>query len=142
MTLVSCVRGIVATPAVPRSPPAPAAWPRVSLIVPACNEETTLAAAMQAKLACDYADLEVVLVEDRSTDTTPRIADELAARDPRVRVIHLTQLPAGWLGRVHALDQGVRAATGEWLLFSDADVHLSPTVLSRIVASAEAAGSD
>jgi hypothetical protein len=135
VTFVSVLRSIAAAP---RIPPAaePASWPKVSLIVPARNEESTLAAATAAKLACEYPNLELVLVEDRSTDDTPRVADEIAARDPRVRVIHVRELPEGWLGKLHALDQGVRASTGEWLLFSDADVHLSASLLRRVVAAA------
>ncbi len=90
---------------------------------------------MRAKLASDYPDLEIVLVEDRSTDDTPRIADAIAARDPRVRVVHIDSLPEGWLGKVHALEVGVKASTGEWFLLSDADVHLSPTILKRTTGS-------
>ncbi len=108
-------------------------WPRVSLIVPARDEAATLEAATLRKLADGYPDLELVLVDDRSTDGTSELVDRLADADPRVRTVHLNRLPDGWLGKLHALDQGVRAATGEWLLFSDADVHFEPDTVRRAV---------
>ncbi len=121
----------------PDRPEAPASWPRVSIIVPACNEEGTLRDATASKLASDYPDLEVVIVDDRSTDGTPGIADALAAGDPRVRVVHVKELPAGWLGKLHALDRGVHASSGDYLLFSDADVHMDADVMRRVIAVAE-----
>ena len=118
--------------------PAPARWPRVTLIVPARNEVETLGPAMRSRLADGYPALEVVLVDDRSTDGTSALVDAIAAEDPRVRALHLTSLPAGWLGKLHAMREGLRLATGEWLLFSDADVHLAPSTLARAVSYAEA----
>ncbi len=136
-------RCVVDVPLVPKeATPSPPSWPRLSVIVPACNEEASLEAATRAKLACDYPDLEIVIVEDRSIDKTPEIADRLAASDPRIQVVHLTELPPGWLGKVHALHRGVLASRGEWILFSDADVHLSPSLLRRVVAEAERSGLD
>jgi hypothetical protein len=118
--------------------PAPERWPQVSLIVPARNEVETLGPAMRSRLADGYPALEVVLVDDRSTDGTGALVDTLAAEDPRVRALHLTSLPQGWLGKLHAMSEGLRMATGEWLLFSDADVHLAPGTLARAVSYAEA----
>ena len=115
-------------------PQPPERWPKLSVIVPACNEGEAVRSAVTTLLTQDYPELEIVLVDDRSTDETGRIADELAALDRRVVVRHLRELPAGWLGKVHALDAGVRAATGEWLLFTDADVHFARGVLRRAVA--------
>lgn len=122
---------------VPRETPPRAEWPRLSLIVPACNEGATIEAATKAKLASDYPNLEIVLVDDRSTDATTEVLARLAKADDRVRVVRIDELPSGWLGKVHALERGVAGATGEWLLFSDADVHLETTLLRRVVATAE-----
>ena len=124
-----------------RSPP-PERWPRVSLIVPARNEVDTLGPAMRSRLADGYPALEVVLIDDRSTDGTSALVDAIAAEDPRVRPLHLTSLPPGWLGKLHAMSEGLRLASGEWLLFSDADVHLEPGTLARAVSYAEARGLD
>lgn len=111
--------------------------PKVSIVIPACNEMEHLEAATCAKLESDYPNLEIVLVDDRSTDGTSELVDTLAAKDARVRAVHIRELPEGWLGKVHALYEGTNAATGDWLLYCDADVHLSPTVLRRVVAACE-----
>ena len=118
--------------------PAPERWPRVSLIDPARNEVETLGPAMRSRLADGYPELEVLLIDDRSTDGTSALVDEIAAEDPRVRALHLTSLPPGWLGKLNAMNQGLHLATGEWILFSDADVHLEPGTLARAVSYAEA----
>jgi glycosyltransferase involved in cell wall biosynthesis len=117
-------------------------WPRISVILPACNEGASLEAAVRARLRDDYPDLELILVEDRSTDRTPEIADRLAAADPRLKVLHLTQLPEGWLGKLNALQQGLAVATGDWLLFSDGDVAVHDGVLRRVVHHCEERGLD
>lgn len=113
-------------------------WPRVSAILTARNEEAALEDAVRARFAEDYPNLELILVDDRSTDRTPEIADRLAAADPRVRVVHVETLPAGWLGKLNALQQGLEVATGEWVLFSDADVSIHRGVLRRLLAHCEA----
>jgi hypothetical protein len=118
--------------------PSPGRWPRVSLIVPARNEVETLGPAMRSRLAEGYPALEVVLVDDRSTDGTGALVDTIAAEDPRVRALHVDSLPPGWLGKLHAMSEGLRRATGEWILFSDADVHLAPGTIARAVSLAEA----
>lgn len=128
-----CVPMLVAWPMVE-----PASWPKVSLIVPARDEATHLEAAVRSRLDDDYPNLEVVLVDDRSTDGTGALVDALAAADARVKAVHITALPDGWLGKLYAMQQGVEAATGEWLLFSDADVLFAPSTLRRAVAWAEA----
>ena len=112
------------------------AMPRLSVVVAARNEEPAVERAMRSLLAGDYPRLEVVAVNDRSTDGTGPILDRLARSDPRLRVIHVAGLPSGWLGKNHALHVGATATTGEWLLFTDADVCFSPAVLRRAVAFA------
>lgn len=120
----------------------PAEWPRVTTIVPARDEAESIGAALRTRLDDDYPDLELVVVDDRSVDDTPRIIAELAASDRRVVPIRVEQLPDGWLGKLNALEQGVRAATGDWLLLSDADIHLEPGTLRRAVAFCESTGCD
>ncbi len=123
-------------------PPEPAAWPRLSVVIPACNEADTLEPALRTMLAQDYPDLEIVLIDDRSTDGTGSVIDRLAEGDARVRAVHIDTLPAQWLGKVHALSVGCQTATGDWLLLSDADVHHSPGVLRKAVALCEARALD
>ena len=141
--LYATLRSIRAIPslAADRSPP-PARWPRVSIVVAARDEERDLEAGVCSRLADGYPDVQVVLVDDRSSDATGAIADRLAQQDPRVRVLHVTELPAGWLGKVHALAQGVATSDGEWLLFSDPEVELAPGTLARAVALCEHRGRD
>lgn len=122
--------------------PAPARWPSLSLVVPARDEAETIEAALGSRLADDYPALEVVAVDDRSTDGTAAILSRAAERDPRLCVVSVRALPEGWLGKVHALARGTERARGEWLLFSDADVHVQPGTLRRAVALAEARGLD
>ncbi len=140
---VAAARVVRAVPLVEQlDPPEPARWPRVSVVIPACNEEATLGTALASRLGEGYPNAEYVVVDDRSTDATGAIVDELAAHDPRVVPIHVEHLPEGWLGKVHALHVGVTRSAGEWILFSDADVHHEPGTLARIVAYAEARGLD
>lgn len=122
--------------------PAPSRWPRVSIIVAARDEARDLERGVRTRLADDYPDLQVVIVDDRSSDETPAIADRLAADDARVRVVHLTELPDGWLGKLHAMHRGVEVADGEWLLFSDADIEFAPGTLRRCLSHCEHHGRD
>lgn len=121
---------------------APEVWPRLSVIVPARNEGSTLAAAARTLLQQDYPNLQIVLVNDRSDDDTATIIEQLAASDARVVANHIGTLPYGWLGKVHAMQQGIRAANGDWLLFTDADVHFRKDTLRRAVALALHSGCD
>jgi glycosyltransferase involved in cell wall biosynthesis len=133
--------GAYALARVPRLPPAPpedAAPPSLSVIVPACDEADTLEPALRSLLAQDYPGLEIVLVDDRSTDGTGAVVDLLAAADPRVKAVHVRELPPGWLGKVNALRRGAELATGRYLLFTDADVHFAPGALHRALAFAVA----
>lgn len=109
-------------------------WPSVTLIVAARNEERHLPAALQSLLALDYPALSITVVNDRSTDGTGAILDRFAACASPLRVLHVTELPPGWLGKNHALQLAAAAATSQWLLFTDADVVLSPDALRRAIA--------
>jgi glycosyltransferase involved in cell wall biosynthesis len=114
--------------------PVPDVWPRLSVVIPACDEAASLESAVTTLLQQDYPDLEIILVDDRSTDGTAKIIERLAREDPRIRAVHVKTLPQGWLGKVHALHRGVEQASGEWLLFTDADVYFAAGTLRRAVA--------
>ncbi len=110
--------------------------PRISIIFAARDEAEKLPGAIQTLLALDYPDYEVIAVDDRSSDATGAILDEFAKRDSRLRVIHISDLPPGWLGKPHALDCAYKLSTGTWLVFTDADVHFAPDVLGRAMSIA------
>lgn len=112
----------------------PGEWPRISIVVPACNEAEHLQSAVETLLQQDYPQLELILVNDRSTDKTGEIIDQLAADNDCIKPVHITSLPADWLGKVHALHQGAKVASGDWMLFTDADIHFEPDTLRRAIA--------
>lgn len=115
-----------------------AEWPFVSIIVPARNEARNLSCLLPTLLGQRYPNFEVIVVDDQSTDATPRILAEWAARDPRLHVVAGRELPRseGWLGKPYAMQQGAQVAGGEWLLFTDADTTHSPLSLSSSMAFA------
>ena len=117
--------------------PAPPSWPSVSLIIPACNEESTIEEAMETLLAIDYPAIQILAINDRSTDATGEILDRIAGDHTKLEVVHVDALPEGWLGKVHAMHVGTQAATGDFLLYADADVHFGPTAIRKAVAWAE-----
>jgi len=84
-----------------------------------------------------YPNIQFVIVDDRSTDDTGVIADRVAADDPRFVVVHNDVLPEGWLGKVHALHRGIEMTDSDWVLFTDADVHIEPGVLEKVIAWCE-----
>lgn len=110
------------------------AWPRVSIIIPARDEEAEIEQALRSVLALDYPNVEVIVVNDRSTDRTSEVLTMVQATHPQLRIETITELPAGWLGKNHALMRGVSIATGELLLFTDADIVFTPDALKRTVA--------
>jgi cellulose synthase/poly-beta-1,6-N-acetylglucosamine synthase-like glycosyltransferase len=119
--------------------------PRVSIIVPACNEEADIEEALNSLLALDYGNYEVIAVDDRSTDRTGEIMDRVgssAAGHELLRILHVRDLPSGWLGKTHAMWTAGRHATGDWLLFTDADVVFRPDSIRRALAYAQAEGAD
>ncbi len=116
------------------APVLPADPPSLSVIVPARNEAHVIEPALRSIIALEYPRLEVVVIDDRSEDDTGAIVDRLSAEFPALQVVHVRELPPGWLGKTHALHVGASRAKGEYLLFSDADVHYEPTALQRAVA--------
>jgi glycosyltransferase involved in cell wall biosynthesis len=128
-----------------RRPATPNGNPRVSIIVPARNEEEHIGPALTTLLRLDYDNYEVIAVDDRSTDRTGEVMDRIASTPEaggRLKGIHVAELPPGWLGKVHAMWSAANQANGDWLLFTDADVLFQPDVLSRALAYAEAERAD
>jgi glycosyltransferase involved in cell wall biosynthesis len=128
-----------------RKPATPAGNPRVSIVVPARNEEEHIGPALTKLLTLDYDNYEIIAVNDRSTDRTGEVIDRIAATpeaSARLKVIHVAELPSGWLGKVHAMWSASNQASGDWLLFTDADVLFRPDVLTRALAYAEAEPAD
>ena len=110
--------------------------PSVSILFAARDEEEPLPGALATFLALDYPRYEVVAVDDRSEDATAAILDSAARAYSRLKVIRVTSLPAGWLGKPYALQQAYEKSSGEWLVLTDADVQFAPDVLRRAVALA------
>lgn len=105
--------------------------PKITIILAARDEAEKIAAALASMLAQDYPNYEVIAVDDRSADETPRILDEFAERHSHLKVVHVRELPEDWLGKPHALQKGYEQSTGEWVVFTDADVHFAPDALGR-----------
>src|SRR4051812_47385472 len=102
---------------------APAGDPSITVIIPARDEPADIAATLSSLVEQDYEYLQIIAVDDRSTDQTGAIIDVIAAQHPdRVRALHVTELPAGWLGKTHAMALAARQAPTDYLLFTDADV--------------------
>ena len=109
--------------------------PRITVVVPACNEEKEIEACLRSLVAQDYRDLEIIAVDDRSIDRTGEIMDRMAAESGgRVRVLHIAELPPDWIGKNHAMWRGGSLASGEWILFTDGDVSFRADTLRRALA--------
>ena len=113
---------------------------RCSIIVAARNEAARIEQTLRRLLAQQGVDLELIVVDDRSTDGTRDILQRLAKEDARLQVKRVEVLPDGWLGKCHACHLGAQAATGDWILFTDADCWLKPDVLRRALHIAERDG--
>ena len=119
--------------------------PRVSIIVPARNEEDDIEQTLLRLLALDYDNYEVIAVDDRSSDRTGEIIARLArSKDAHgiLKVIRIEALPSAWVGKTHAMWTAAQQATGDWLLFTDADVQFKPDSVRRAIAYAEAERAD
>lgn len=138
---VLTLRGIVAqrplAPAPPSVVPSAASAPLVSVLIPARNEEhRVLRACLLSILNQDYPALEIIAVNDRSTDATGAILHALARTNPKLQIIDGAELPAGWLGKPYALAQALRAARGSWILATDADMIYAPQAVRTAVVRA------
>jgi glycosyltransferase involved in cell wall biosynthesis len=121
----------------------PASSPSITVIVPARNEAADIAATLHSLLAQDYPNLQIIAVDDRSTDQTGPIIDSIAAQHPeKLRTLHVTELPAGWLGKTHAMALAARQAPTDYLLFTDADVLFHPAAIRLALANAVASHAD
>ena len=105
--------------------------PKVSVIIPACNEAATIEPALKSIFAMDYADLEVIVVNDRSVDQTGVVLEQMQKQYPGLQIHDISVLPEGWLGKNHALQYGAERARGEYLLFTDADIIMENSSISR-----------
>jgi len=168
----------VARPEWDRKLPTPSGEPRVSIIVPARNEERDIRATLEELLALEYSNYEIIAVDDRSTDRTGQIMEEVSAgssgadtpfdslrslragavrgltalelqagadrsvRATRLTVIHVSDLPPGWMGKTHAMWTAAAQAAGDWLIFTDADVLFKPDSVRRVMAYAESEKAD
>ncbi len=127
-------------PALPRR--ADGSAPSVSVMVPSCNEEAAIEKCIKSLLAQDYPAMQVVAINDRSTDSTGEILNRLAKEDPRLIVREVKELPSGWLGKNHANHTGAAATHSDWILFTDGDVIFEPNAIARAVTFAEREGLD
>jgi glycosyltransferase involved in cell wall biosynthesis len=122
-----------------------AALPTLSVVVPARNEAQDIAATLHSLLDSSI-DPEIIAIDDRSEDETgaimDRVASEAAARGKNLRVLHVAELPQGWLGKTHAMALAARHATSEWLLFTDADVRFREDALQRALTFAVSSAAD
>ena len=141
--IVEAVRGLpsVANLLLPQYDRSPSEMPTLTVIVPARNEEQDVAACLDSLLSQEYPRMKIIAVNDRSTDATGRIMDDLASGHPdRLRVLHIEKLPAGWLGKTHAMHRATGMADSEYLLFTDADIVFRKDALRRALGYAVETG--
>jgi glycosyltransferase involved in cell wall biosynthesis len=131
--IVSFYEGCNLQPLNQRNDPEPEEWPTLSVVVPACNEGETIEAALCSLMKSDCPALEIIAINDRSTDETGAILDRLAETNPILRVIHNHELPEGWLGKLHAMHLGTEASQSDLILYCDADVHFKESSLKNAV---------
>lgn len=142
---VGAARGLPGIPDLtqPRYDVAPDGNPSLTVIVPARNEAADIAACLRSLLQQDYANLQIIAVDDRSTDRTGAIMEALAAEHPdKLKVLHITELPPNWLGKPHAMAFAARHAVSDYLLFTDADILFRADALRCCLAQAVATNAD
>jgi len=115
---------------------APVEAPLISVCVPARDEERNIRSCVESLLAQSYPNFELIVLDDRSADSTPDILRHYAAKDHRLLVITGSNLPPGWAGKPYALTQAASAARGDWLCFVDADTILTPDALASVYTKA------
>ena len=121
----------------------PTGSPSITVIVPARNEAADIDATLHSLLVQDYPNLQIIAIDDRSTDATGAIMDTVAAQHPKkLRALHVTELPSGWLGKTHAMALAAHQAPTDYLLFTDADVLFHPTAIRLSLANAVATNAD
>ncbi len=142
LALATLFAGMVAVNLRLYRPPPPAAGPRprVSVLVPARDEEANVGPLLDSLLGSQGVEMEVVVLDDGSSDRTAEIVRAIAARDPRVRLIEGAPLPPGWVGKQHACWQLSLAAREPTLVFVDADVRVKPDAFARLAHYVEARG--
>lgn len=106
---------------------------KLSIIIPAKDEEEALEASVESILASAHKDVEIILIDDRSQDETWRIMERLRRKDRRIKTLRIGTLPAGWTGKTHAMYKGACCASGDILLFTDADVFFSRDLIARSI---------
>jgi glycosyltransferase involved in cell wall biosynthesis len=141
VTAIIFVRGAATIPQL-ESSPVRTTGPLVSVIFAARDEGPNIEAALGSMLAQSYEQLEFIAVNDRSGDDTGAVLERIASRDSRVRVVHIAELPDGWLGKNHALHTGAALARGAYLLFTDADIVFDRDAVARAVPFLEEKGID
>jgi len=135
---IDLLRGVPSMPSLVDADPLPdAQCPPISILFAARDEAEKLPGALETFLALDYPRYEVIAVDDRSEDGTGAILEAAANRDKRLKPVRVDKLPPGWLGKPHALEKAYEHASGEWLIFTDADVHFAPDLLRRVMALAK-----
>lgn len=107
--------------------------PPVSILVPARDEEENIYTCLNSLIHQEYPDFEIIVIDDRSTDRTPQILNNLKPASQLLRVLKISELPQGWTGKTHALYQGSKIARGKWFLFTDADTVHSPLSLKSSI---------
>jgi hypothetical protein len=141
VAVIDTARGVRKIPSIAGATPlADADCPSLSILYAARDEAEKLPGALETFLALDYPRYEVVAVDDRSADATTEILAAAAKKDARLKSIRLDSLPPGWLGKPHALQRAYENSSGEWIVFTDADVHFAPELLRRAIALAQSKG--